>query len=62
MAWGEFVVSSNCKNLIREIKNSRKGEKGEPREDFDDHCINANEYAWQPVINRLKRWKDFKQH
>ena len=62
MAWGEFLISSNCHNLIREIRNSRKGEKGEPREDFDDHCINANEYAWQPVINRLKRWKDFKQH
>ena len=60
MAWGEFYVSEACSNLIREIKNSRRGAKGEVREDFDDHCINANEYAWQPIINRLKRWKDFK--
>lgn len=61
MAWGEFLISDACKNLIREIKNSRKGEKGEVREDFDDHAINANEYAWQPIINRLKRWKTFKE-
>ena len=62
MAWGEYLISEACKNLIREIKNSRKGEKGEVREDFDDHAINANEYSWQPVINRLKRWKQFKEH
>lgn len=62
MAWGEFLVSEACKNLIRELKNSRQGEKGEVREDFDDHAINSNEYAWQPIINRLRRWKDFKVH
>ena len=62
MAWGEFQMSEACSNLIREIRNSRKGEKGEVREDFDDHAINSNEYAWYPIINRLRRWKDFKQH
>lgn len=62
MAWGEFLVSTSCKNLAREIKASRKGEKGEVREDIDDHAINANEYAWQPIINMLKRWKTFKEH
>lgn len=62
MAWGEYLISDACKNLIREIKNSRKGEKGEVREDFDDHAINSNEYAWQPLINRLRRWKTFKEH
>ncbi len=62
MAWGEFQMSEACGNLIREIRNSRKGEKGEVREDFDDHAINSNEYAWYPIINRLRRWKDFKQH
>jgi phage terminase large subunit len=62
MAWGEYLISESCKNLIREIKNSRKGEKGEVREDFDDHAINSNEYAWQPLINRLRRWKTFKEH
>lgn len=62
MAWSEFLISSNCKNLIREIKNSRKGEGTQVREDFDDHAINSNEYGWQPLAQRLKRWKTFKQH
>lgn len=62
MAWGEFLISDACPNLKREIQNSRKGEKGEVREDIDDHAINANEYAWQPIIQRLKRWKTFKEH
>lgn len=61
MAWGNIVISNACENLIREIKNSHKGENGEPREDFDDHAINANEYAWAPIISRLKRWGSFKK-
>lgn len=62
MAWGEFLISSKCANLIREIKNSRRGEKGEVREDIDDHAINANEYAWQPLVLKMKKWKEFKVH
>ena len=61
MSYGDFLVSEACTNLIREFKSSQKGEKGEAREDINDHAINANEYAWIPVINRLKRWKTFKQ-
>lgn len=61
MAYGDFLISEACPNLIRELKNSQKGEKGEPREDINDHAINANEYAWIPIIYRLRRWKDFKQ-
>ena len=60
MAYGEFTPSSNCPNLIREIKNARKSKEGKPREDFDDHAINAFEYAWIPLRTRLKRWKNFK--
>ena len=60
MAYGEYLVCNQCKNLIRELTNSRMGENGEIREDIDDHAINANEYAWIPIINRMKRWKDFK--
>lgn len=62
MAYGDFLVSRNCKDLAREISNSRHGENGEVREDFDDHAINANEYAWAPLAPRLRQWKDFKQH
>lgn len=61
MAWGEFLISQSCKNLIREIKNSKKGKKGEVREDINDHALNANEYAWIPIISKLKRWKTFKR-
>lgn len=61
MGWGDFLVSKNCANLAREIKNSRRGDKGEPREDFDDHAINANEYAWASLAPKIRQWKDFKQ-
>ena len=62
MAYKELKISANCKNLIREIKNARKSKDGRVREDYDDHAINGFEYGWIPIINRLKRWKDFKQH
>lgn len=62
MAWGEFLVSKNCPNLIRELKNARHGQKGEVRADCDDHATNANEYAWAPFRERIRRWKTFKSH
>lgn len=60
MAYGSYKISQNCKNLIREIKNARKSKEGKPREDFDDHAINAYEYAWIPLRKRLVRWRSFK--
>lgn len=60
MAYGSYKASDQCKNLIREIKNARKSKEGKPREDFDDHAINAFEYAWIPLRKRLVRWKSFK--
>lgn len=62
MGYGDIYFSEACKNLIREIKVCHKGLKGEVREDINDHSINANEYAWQPIINRMRRWGNFKQH
>ena len=62
MAYGEYLVCSNAQNLIRETKNSRRGENGKAREDIDDHAINASEYSWVSFINKLKRWKQFKEH
>lgn len=59
MAYGDYKVCSQCKNLIREIKNSRKGDN-KIREDIDDHAINSQEYAWIPIIGSLKSWKEFK--
>ena len=60
MAYGSFKVSENCRNLVREFKNARKAKDGRVREDFDDHAINAFEYAWIPLRQRLVRWKAFK--
>ena len=62
MAYGDFIVSDRCPNLCRELKNSRRGEKGEAREDTDDHAINANEYAFAPLLTQLRAYKDFKMH
>lgn len=62
MVYKEYLIAENCKNLIREIKNARKAEDGRCREDIDDHSINANEYAWIPLLPRIKRYKDFKEH
>ena len=62
MAYGDFLIGENCPNLIREYKNSRKGEKGEPREDYDEHLINGQEYAWAPFRTQIVRWKTFKEH
>lgn len=61
MSFGEFLISEACPNLYRELKNARRGKNGKCRDDIDDHAINANEYAWAPIINRLKRWKSFKE-
>ena len=58
---GLITPSSNCSNLIREIKNARKSKEGKVREDYDDHAINAFEYGWAPIREKLKRWKTFKQ-
>lgn len=60
MAFGEFRVSSSCKDLIREIKDAHRGPKGEWRADTNDHAITADEYAWAPLAPMLRRWKDFK--
>lgn len=60
MAYGEYLISANCQNLARELRNARRAENGNCREDFDDHAINASEYAWYPIIGFLKRWKTFK--
>lgn len=57
--FGDFKIVSGCKNLIREIKNSRRGERGEARIDGNDHQINASEYAWAPFRNMFARWKLF---
>jgi len=60
-SYGLITPSENCPNLIREIKNARKAKDGRIREDYDDHAINAFEYAWAIIRQRLKRWKTFKE-
>lgn len=62
MAYGDLVISNKCKNLVREIKNMRKGKKGEARADQNDHQKNSQEYASAPLLSGLRRWKTFKEH
>lgn len=62
MAYGEFKVSEACPNLIREMRNARRGEDGRVRADWDDHATNACEYAWAPFRERIRRWRAFKSH
>lgn len=61
MAYSDFLVCDKCKNLIREIKNARKGEGNIARADGNDHIINAMEYSQAPFYLNLNRWKDFKE-
>jgi len=60
MALGALRISKACPNLTREIKNARKSKEGKPREDYDDHAINAFEYAWIPLRKKFRHWKQFK--
>jgi phage terminase large subunit len=62
MAYGDFLVCDRCKNLIREIKNCRKGEGNAARADGNDHIINAHEYSVSSFYPSLNRWKTFKEH
>ncbi len=56
---GDMLYSEKCKNMIRETKNARKGEKGEARIDGNDHQINSCEYSWSPFRNSFIMWKMF---
>mgnify|MGYP003292158363 CR=1 FL=1 len=61
MAYGDFHICDKCKNLMREFKNTRRGEKGEPRAG-NDHACDSEEYALTPLYSSLRRWKTFKVH
>ena len=61
MAYKEFFICDRCKNLIREIKSSRTGDKGEARQDGNDHTINSAEYQEVTFYERLLRWRNFKE-
>ena len=56
---GDMLYHENCKNAIRETRNSRRGEKGEARIDGNDHELNAFEYGWSPFTNSFVLWKMF---
>lgn len=60
MGWGDFLVCDQCRNLIRELTNARRGDRGAARQDIDDHATNACEYAWTPMRERMIMWRTFK--
>ena len=61
-AYGEHLFSDQCSNLIREVKSAKHTEDGRCREDGNDHAINASEYSWIPILPKIKRYKNFKEH
>lgn len=61
MAWGNFIVCSQCKNAIREIKASHRDKNGRARADGDDHAITAFEYGFTPKLGLVHMWKQFKE-
>ena len=61
MAYGKMRFSSNCKHLIRELKNCREA-KGMLRADINDHAINSFEYGSAPLYINAKEWENFKQY
>ena len=56
---GDMLYHDTCKNMVRETKNSRRGERGEARIDGNDHELNAFEYSWSPFVNSFVLWKMF---
>jgi hypothetical protein len=60
MAYGDYLVCDKCKNLIREIKNARRGDKGEARAPGDDHIQDAADCGLTPLLGDLRRFKTFK--
>ena len=56
---GDMLYVDHCKNLIRETRNSRRGEKGEARIDGNDHQLNSYEYSFSPFVNSFALWKMF---
>lgn len=61
MAWGNFVVCDQCRNVIREFKNARRDAKGRARTDTDDHALTSCEYAFTPLLGEVNMWKRFKE-
>ena len=62
MGLDDYLISSSCSNTLREYKSSKKGEKGEARQDGNDHQINSIEYALTPLLSKLRQFKNFKIH
>lgn len=62
MGLDDYLISSSCPNAIREYKASKKGEKGEARQDGNDHEINSIEYSMTPLLSKLRQFKTYKLH
>ncbi len=58
LAYGDWLINKNCKNLIREIRNARGDDKGNIRTDEDDHVLTCLEYSIQPYRNNFVQWKN----
>lgn len=59
-SFSEKLISSKCKNLIREISTSKTGKNGSARADGNDHAINADEYGHASMVGQMMRYKNEK--
>lgn len=57
LSYGDLLIESSCKNMIRETKNARGDEDGNIRSDEDDHMLTAFEYAYAPYRDEFVAWK-----
>ena len=59
MAYGNYLVSTMCPNLIREHKTAVSGEKGMVRVG-NDHAQDSCEYGWSSFATELQVWNSIK--
>lgn len=57
--WGDLLISTDCKNLMREMSSLHTDPKTGIRENTNDHAVNSFEYAMVPLQGNLLRWKQF---
>ena len=49
-----YYIVNTCENYIKELdKYSWREDKDQEPEDGNDHCINAEQYAWMAYLEEI---------